>query len=191
MYLKGEKVGGLPIARILPMKGDAAPAAFLVEHVAFSGEETRAWVVADGEASVEAGLRGFRRFVEGGSEQHVDVIAAGPGMPEEMLSVAAELEKIHASSETGMDAAVSIAEAVFGESVIAQGRLTDNEIWLGRYGNPADSIDAAIALASEVGIDPKRLLIEATGHDEVRHVSRHIARRFTVSLLRGLAAGRA
>jgi len=190
MYLKGEKVDSLPIARILPMAGDAAPAVFLVEHVGFSGEEARAWVVADSEANVEAGLRGFRRFVEGGRERHEDVIAAGPGVPEEMRSVAAELEKIHASSETGMDAAVSIAEAVFGESVIAQGRLTDNEIWLGRYGNPADSIDAAIALASEVGIDPKRLLIEATGHDEVRHVSRHIARRFTVSLLRGLAAGR-
>src|SRR4051812_30333123 len=62
MYLKGEKIDGLPIARILPVPQGAAPSVFLVEHVGYNGGDARAWVVAADERSAAHGIRGFLRF---------------------------------------------------------------------------------------------------------------------------------
>jgi len=191
MYLKGEKVEGLPIARILPLGGEASPSVFLAEHVGRNGGDTLVWAVADDERSVAHGLRGFLRFRPNDGFQDGKVLAAGPGDAEEMVRVAAMVEEVHASTETSSGMAIEIAEAVLGSVFAGDGLLSDAEIWVRHYGNPADSIDAAVALASEVGVDSRRLLAEAAGHNEMRHVARHIARRFTVGLLRGLAAGRA
>jgi len=191
MYLKGEKVEGLPIARILPLGGEAPPSVFLAEHVGRNGGDTLVWAVADDERSVAHGLRGFLRFRTNDGLQDGKVLAAGPGDAEEMVRVAAMVEEVHASTETSSGMAIEIAEAVLGSIFAGAGRLSDAEIWVRHYGNPADSIDAAVALASEVGVDSRRLLAEAAGHNEMRHVARHIARRFTVGLLRGLSAGRA
>lgn len=196
MYLKDEKVEraakveGLPIARILPLVEENQPSVFLAEHVGWSGRESRVWVVADDQKSVEDGLRGFLRIIPNDGSHDSKVLSAGPGNPDLIRRVAAAIEEVHASSETSSGIAIEIAESLLGNAYVGDGRLSDAEIWVRHYGNPADSIDAAVALAVEVGVETRRLLAEAADHNEMRHVTRHIARRFTVRLLRGLAAGR-